>query len=95
MLAAWEEVLAGIPSACRVSILSRSLRQYRILVVEEDSTGPEEDRTGLGEVRIDPEEDRSSYDSVSRRSIWSDVLLRLTPAGVAEGSSWTFWMRYA
>lgn len=76
-------------------MLSINPEKQRILVVEEGSTGPEEGRTGLGEVRIDPEEDRSSYDSVSWRSIWSDVLLRLTPAGAAGGSSWTFWMRRA
>lgn len=46
-----------------------NLEKQRILVVEEGSTGPEEDRTGLEEVHIDPEEDRSIYDSVSRQPI--------------------------
>jgi hypothetical protein len=50
-------------------MLSTNPEKQRILVVEEGSTGPEEGRIGLGEVRIDPEEDRSSYDSVSWRSI--------------------------
>ena len=74
---------------------SMDQEKQRILVAGEGSTGPEEDRTGLGEVHIDPEEDHSSYDSVSWRSISSDILLRLTPAGAAGGSSWTFWMRRA
>jgi hypothetical protein len=63
--AAWEEVLAGSPSARRISILFTGSKA--ILVVEEGSTGrPEEDhRTGRPEEdhRIGrPEEDRSSYD---------------------------------
>ena len=54
VLAAWEEVLAGIP-----------------FVVEEGSTGPEEVRTGLGEVRIDPEEDRSRPAGAAGDSSWT------------------------
>lgn len=93
VLAASREVPVGSPSAYRISMRSIYLSKERLLV-EEVHTGPEEGHTGLGEVRIDPEEDRSNYDSVSRQSIWSDVLLRLTLAGAAEGSSSTFWMRF-
>lgn len=80
MLAAWEEVLAGSPSAHRINILFLCLDQIRsILVVEGDSTGPEGGRHIVLEgVRIEavPEGGRSSYDAVSGYTNQSNVLMR-------------------